>query len=75
MGSASNYRDFGARRVNCKFQNNKGETNFLHTLNSTAIACPRILIAIIEQFQTKDGNVKIPKVLKKYLGGRDLLKK
>ena len=73
MVSASNYRDYGARRLNCRFQTNKGELEYVHTLNSTAIALSRALIAVIEQHQTKDGNVKIPKALQKYFG-RDLLK-
>ena len=71
--SASNYKTYGARRLNCRFQNEKNEIEYVHTLNSTAIALTRGMIAIIEQHQTKDGNVVIPKVLRPYFGGRELL--
>ncbi len=73
MVSASNYRDYGARRLNARFQNEKGELEFVHTLNSTAIALVRCLIAIIETHQTEDGNVRLPKVLKPYFNGREFL--
>lgn len=75
MVSASNYRDYGARRLNCRFQDEKNNLNFVHTLNSTAIALTRTIIAIIETHQTKDGNVKVPKVLKPYIGRDFLLNK
>lgn len=74
MVSASNYRDYGARRLNCRYQDEKNEIKFVHTLNSTAIALTRCMIAIIEQHQTEDGNVKIPEVLRVYFGGREHLK-
>jgi seryl-tRNA synthetase len=73
MVSASNYRDYGARRLNCRYQDKNNEIKHVHTLNSTAIALTRTIIAIIEQHQTKDNNVKIPKVLRPYFGGRKLL--
>lgn len=73
MVSASNYRDFGARRLNCRYQDEKNELKFVHTLNSTAIALTRTLIAIIETHQTEDGNVKIPECLRVYFGGREFL--
>lgn len=74
MVSASNYRDFGARRLNCKYQTENGTTELVHTGNSTAIALTRCMIAIIEQHQTEDGNVRVPKALQPYLGGREFLK-
>ncbi len=74
MVSASNYRDYGARRLNCRYQDEKGELKFVHTLNSTAIAMVRALIAIIEQYQNEDGNVTIPEALRYYFNGRELLK-
>jgi len=73
MVSASNYRDYGARRLNCRFQDEKNNTKFLHTLNSTAIALTRTLIAIIENHQTHDGNVKIPTALRPYLNNKEFL--
>jgi len=74
MVSASNYKDYGARRLNCRYQDEKNQVKFVHTLNSTAIALTRCMIAIIEQHQTKDGNVRLPKVLRPYFGNRELLK-
>ncbi len=73
MVSASNYRDYGARRLNSRYQSEKGTLELVHTLNSTAVAMVRALIAIIEQHQTKDGNIKLPKALKPYFGGREFL--
>ncbi|MEK7540923.1 MAG: serine--tRNA ligase [Patescibacteria group bacterium] len=66
--STSNCTDFQARRLNIKYKDKSGKPVFLHTLNGTAIAMPRILIAIIENCQQKDGSIKIPKVLQKYCG-------
>lgn len=73
MVSASNYRDFGARRLNCKYQTESGTTELVHTLNSTAIALTRCMISILEQHQTEDGNVRLPKALRPYFGGREFL--
>jgi seryl-tRNA synthetase len=72
--SASNYRDYGARRLNCRYQDENNELKLVNTLNSTAVALVRALIAILEQHQTEDGNVIIPKVLRPYFDGRKLLK-
>jgi len=62
--SCSNCTDFQARRLNIRYEPGK----FVHTLNGTAIAVPRILIAILENYQQKDGSVEIPKALQKYTG-------
>ncbi len=75
MVSASNYRDYGARRLNCRYQSESGELKLVNTLNSTAIALTRALIAIIETHQTKDGNVKLPSALQKYFGRELLIQK
>lgn len=74
MVSASNYRDYGARRLLCRYQDEQNTLKYAHTLNSTAIALTRTLIAIIETHQTEEGNVVLPQVLRKYFGGRALLK-
>ncbi len=66
--SDSNLTDWQARRLNIKYKNKNGKTEFVYTLNNTVIASPRILIAILENYQQKDGSVKIPKVLQKYCG-------
>ncbi len=60
--------DFQTRRLKIKYRDQDGQTKFAHALNNTAIASPRILIAILENFQQEDGSVKIPEVLHKYTG-------
>ena len=69
IGSNSNCTDYQARRLNIKFINKKGEKKFIHTLNNTAIATSRTLVAIFENCQNKDGSVSIPTALQKYMGG------
>lgn len=66
--SDSNLTDWQARRLNIKYKNKEGKTELVYALNNTVIASPRILIAILENYQQKDGSVKIPKVLQKYCG-------
>ena len=63
-----------ARRLNIKAEE-KGNRFYVHTLNNTAIATSRAMVAILENNQTKEGYVKIPKVLQKYMGGLKLIKK
>jgi seryl-tRNA synthetase len=74
-GSNSNCTDFQARRLNIKYREKEGAPpkGFVHTLNNTAIATSRIMLAILEQFQQKDGSVKIPKALQPYMGGKKSL--
>lgn len=66
--------DFQARRLNIRYKARDGKIYFCHTLNNTAIASPRILIAIMENYQQKDGSVIIPKVLRQYMG-KDIIKR
>ncbi len=66
--SNSNLTDWQARRLNIKFKNKEVITNYCYTLNNTVIASPRILIAILENYQQEDGSVIIPEVLQKYTG-------
>ena len=67
--SCSNCLDYQARRLKIRFREKTNEdTQYIHTLNSTLIATSRVLVSIMENFQTKDGHVKIPKVLEKYMG-------
>jgi len=65
--STSNAYDFQARRLNIKYKDSK-KTEFVHTVNGTAFAIGRMVIAILENYQQKDGTVKIPDVLQKYIG-------
>jgi seryl-tRNA synthetase len=64
--SNSNCTDFQSRRLNIKYKTSEGN-KFVHTLNGTAFAIGRILIAIIENYQQEDGSIEIPKILKKYM--------
>lgn len=69
--SCSNCTDFQARRYNTRHRKNPGDaTEFVHTLNSTAIAVQRTLVAILENFQNADGSVTIPEVLRPWIGGK-----
>lgn len=64
--SCSNTTDFQARGINARFRRKNGEIEYLHMLNATAIAMGRTLIAIMENYQTKEGWIKVPEVLTKY---------
>jgi len=67
--SCSNCMDFQSRRLKIRFRDKTNEqTQYVHTLNSTLVATQRTLVAIMENFQTKDGHISIPKVLKSYFG-------
>jgi len=67
--SVSNCLDFQARRLMIRFRDKTNEeTQYIHTLNGTLVAIERTLVAIIENFQTSDGHIKVPEVLQKYLG-------
>jgi len=67
--SCSNCLDYQARRLKIRFRDKTNEdTQYLHTLNSTLIATSRVLVSIMENFQTKDGHISIPKVLQNYMG-------
>jgi len=76
VGSNSNCTDYQARRLNIKYRDKAGAPpkDFVHTLNNTAIATSRTLIAIIEANQQKDGSIKIPKVLVPYMNGKKIIK-
>jgi len=76
-GSNSNCTDYQARRLNVKYREGEGKppAGFVHTLNNTALATSRTIIAILEQFQRKDGNVDIPKVLWPFMDGIKRLEK
>lgn len=73
--SASNLTDWQSRRLNVRYQDKKGETQYVHGLNNTVIASPRILISLLECNQQKDGSVLVPKVLEKYTGFGKILPK
>ena len=66
--SCSNCTDFQARRLNIRYKDKEGKIDFVHTLNGTAFAMPRLMIAILENSQQKDGTIQVPKVLQKFMG-------
>jgi seryl-tRNA synthetase len=66
--SISYFHDFQTRRLNLKYKDADGKTHFAHSLNGTAIASPRILVPLIENYQNADGSITVPEVLRKYLG-------
>jgi seryl-tRNA synthetase len=66
--SASYFHDFQTRRLNIRYKDTDGKMRYVHSLNNTAVATPRILIAILENNQQEDGTIKIPEPLVKYMG-------
>ncbi|KAG1951350.1 serine--tRNA ligase, mitochondrial [Pimephales promelas] len=68
ISSASNCTDYQSRRLNILYEGNDGNPKYAHTVNATACAIPRTIIAILETHQTKEGTVQIPEVLQHYLG-------
>jgi seryl-tRNA synthetase len=75
VSSASNARDYQARRTMCRYRDSKtGKTRYVHTLNASGLATSRIFPAILEQYQQADGSVKIPEVLQPFMGGLKVLK-
>lgn len=74
ISSASYFHDFQTRRLNIRYRDTDGTIKFTHSMNSTAIATPRVLIAIIENNQQEDGSIIVPEVLQKYIGKKVLAK-
>jgi len=74
VGSNSNCTDYQARALNIKYREKEGQApaGFVHMINNTAIATSRTMIAIMEQYQQRDGTIKIPKVLWKYTGFKEI---
>ena len=73
--STSNCTDYQARNLNIRYRKTNGKKGFVHMLNGTAIATSRTILAILENYQQKDGSVLIPKVLQKYTGFAKILPK
>lgn len=68
ISSASYFHDFQCRRLNIRYKGEDGKLKYAHSLNSTAVPTPRILVSLIENFQQADGSIKIPDSLQKYFG-------
>ncbi|MEI7901210.1 MAG: serine--tRNA ligase [bacterium] len=73
VSSCSNFEDFQARRLNCRYRDAAGKTRLVHTLNGSGVALPRLLIAILEQFQQADGSVLLPEAIRPYMRGVERL--
>jgi serine--tRNA ligase len=73
LTSCSNCTDFQARNLNIRVRRSDGSLQVLHTLNGTAVSLARSLVAIIENYQTDDGKLRVPEVLRPYLGNREEL--
>ena len=72
--SSSYFHDFQTRRLNIRYKDGSDKLRFVHSLNNTALAMPRILCQIVENYQQEDGSIKIPEALQKYMGGREVIK-
>ena len=69
VSSCSNFEDFQARRANIRYRDASGKAQFVHTLNGSGVALPRLVVAILENYQNADGTVDIPEALRPYMGG------
>ena len=74
ISSCSNCGDFQARRMQARWRNAQGKTEFVHTLNGSGLAVGRALVAVLENHQQADGSVRIPAALRPYLGGMEVLR-
>ena len=70
MSSCSLFGDFQARRANIRYRPEPGaKPEYVHTLNGSGLALPRVMIAVIETYQQPDGSIVVPEVLRPYMGG------
>ncbi|MBR5135344.1 MAG: serine--tRNA ligase [Clostridia bacterium] len=74
VSSASNARDYQARRGNIRYRGEDGKIHLAHTLNASGLATSRVMPAIVEQYQNADGSVTVPEVLRPYMGGIEVIK-
>jgi seryl-tRNA synthetase len=72
--SSSYFHDFQARRLGIRYKDEGSKLRFVHSLNNTALAMPRIICQIVENYQQADGSILIPEALRPYLGGREVIK-
>ena len=75
VSSISNVRDYQARRGNMRYRKEDGSIEYMHTLNASGLATSRLMVALVETYQQKDGSILIPDVLRKYIGGVDKIEK
>jgi len=75
VSSCANFRDFQARRANIRFRREPGaRPELVHTLNGSGLGLPRVLIAVLETYQCADGSIRVPEVLRPYLGGEEIVR-
>jgi seryl-tRNA synthetase len=74
VSSCSWFRDFQARRANVRFRTEEGKIEYVHTLNGSGLALPRVVIAILENYQQADRTVVVPDVLRPYMGGQAVIR-
>ena len=75
VSSCSNFKDYQARRANIRYRDENGKTQFVHTLNGSGVALPRLVIAIMENYQNEDGSIDLPEAIQPYMGGLTRLEK
>ena len=68
VSSCSNFLDFQSRRANIRFKDSNKKLNFVHTLNASGVALPRLIVALAENYQNEDGTITVPEVLKDFIG-------
>jgi seryl-tRNA synthetase len=74
VSSCSNFKDFQARRANIRYRPRPGaRPRYVHTLNGSGLALPRVMIAVMENYQQKDGTIRVPEVLVPYMGGQRVI--
>lgn len=73
ISSASYFHDFQTRRLNIRYRDAEGKMQYTHSLNSTAIPTPRILVSLVENYQQEDGTIRIPEALQPYMGGKKII--
>jgi seryl-tRNA synthetase len=74
VSSVSNFEDFQARRAGLRYRPERHEsTEYLHTLNGSGLALPRVMVAILEYYQNDDGTVTVPEALRPYMGGKEVI--
>jgi seryl-tRNA synthetase len=75
VSSCANFGDYQARRANIRYRPAPGaRPEFVHTLNGSGLALPRVMIAIMENYQQADGSIVVPQVLRPYMGGREVIR-
>jgi seryl-tRNA synthetase len=71
VSSCSTYTDFQARRCSIRYRTKRGQMRYVHTLNGSGLALPRVVVAIMETYQNADGTINVPEVLVPYMHGKD----